>query len=597
MAWRRNRKTHYVFGRRWKDIILAYAATWCFPYVIPFLSNEVLFSNVLSIVVFCLILHLFDKIRSCSRCVYVAGGLYSAILVVGAQISEKRILPLGSVAFYISILIYTIVLARLIEALFRLCIKSKEENGDGDINKSSVRNNLKTGVKIWILLFAAWFPIWLALYPGAFAYDAQAAFLQVTENKLTATHPVLHTLILGNMVEKIGTMAGDYNIGIALYCLTQMFVAAGVFSYVCLFLKREKSSEKVIKFTFLWYAFFPVISISVGCTTKDVFFTLAALTSIVMSYSILEHHSAEGHLVAGEIVLTIINFLFVILRPSAVYIFTVFMVMLILYSPIKMKKLFAMSFMLVGCLHLIYTGPFYSLLDVQPADKRAAFSVPVQQLARVYYEQGEMDEEDKQILSEILPLEVIQKRYSPRLADPMNGSFNLRQFNQNRERYIKLYISLLKKNPNLFMSSFLDNTLAYWYPGTLVDGYTVYYQQYKIDSYSLYKNSSYFAPITEEPGIRKSKIPWLEKIIKDMTLNFKQGKLPIVALIFSPGMIFVLLLFAWLLNIKKKRYNRVLSLNFVVLIVCACFIGPIALVRYCLILFYSVPILLHWILE
>lgn len=126
-------------------------------------------------------------------------------------------------------------------------------------------------------------------------------------------------------------------------------------------------------------------------------------------------------------------------------------------------------------LWLLYVGPFYQYLHVEPADKRVMFSIPVQQMAKVYNQGGDLLSDEKKMLFEILPQERLEYNYEPRLADPMNGALQMEALSDAPLKYINLWLQIGIKNPVLYISSVLENTIAYWYPCSLVDGYTRYY--------------------------------------------------------------------------------------------------------------------------
>ena len=132
---------------------------------------------------------------------------------------------------------------------------------------------------------------------------------------------------------------------------------------------------------------------------------------------------------------------------------------------------------------------------------------PVQQMAKVYNQGGDLLSDEKKMLFEILPQERLEYNYEPRLADPMNGALQMEALSDAPLKYINLWLRIGIKNPVIYISSVPENTIAYWYPCSFVDGYTRYYRKHRPIEYELYRESSYFAPITEPPGRRKSKIP------------------------------------------------------------------------------------------
>lgn len=48
-----------------------------------------------------------------------------------------------------------------------------------------------------IILFLCWLPVFLAVYPGFFAYDATEELQEVLTGQYVTRHPLLHVLMLG----------------------------------------------------------------------------------------------------------------------------------------------------------------------------------------------------------------------------------------------------------------------------------------------------------------------------------------------------------------------------------------------------------------
>ena len=66
-----------------------------------------------------------------------------------------------------------------------------------------------------LALFLLWLPVFLAVYPGFFAYDATDEFNEVLTGEYVTRHPLLHVLMLGKTVTAFYDLTGSFNIGIA----------------------------------------------------------------------------------------------------------------------------------------------------------------------------------------------------------------------------------------------------------------------------------------------------------------------------------------------------------------------------------------------
>ena len=82
------------------------------------------------------------------------------------------------------------------------------------------------------MIFLLYIPVFLAVYPGFFVYDAQDELLQVMTRNFTTHHPLVHVLALGGMIQLVHKLTGSYNMGIACYTLFQMAVLAGILAGV-----------------------------------------------------------------------------------------------------------------------------------------------------------------------------------------------------------------------------------------------------------------------------------------------------------------------------------------------------------------------------
>ena len=214
-------------------------------------------------------------------------------------------------------------------------------------------------------------------------------------------------------------------------------------------------------------------------------------------------------------------------------------------------------------------------------------SIPMQQLARVHAEaKSVFGNKDLELLYTMIP-EIILDRYNPKLADNVKVNFLEDNFKASPGKYISLWFRTGLKRPDIYINAFLANTYGYWYPDTVLDGYTGIWAGGR-----QYKESSYFAFGIDNPGERKSLIPPLEHFFEKISLEIYQQKLPVISMLFSIGFWKWLYTFAavylWIHSNKKQTF----ALIMMGLLYLTVLLGPIALVRYVLYLFFGVPILL-----
>lgn len=130
----------------------------------------------------------------------------------------------------------------------------------------------------------------------------------------------------------------------------------------------------------------------------------------------------------------------------------------------------------------------------------------------------------------------------------------------------------------------MENTLGFWYPDTIIDGYN------EDNGYNT--ETSYFAAKCEIPAIDDSKITVIRDFYYRISRSTMIQKIPVISMAFSVGtMSWVFLICIWY-NIYKKRKNILCMLSLLLFIWLTLLIGPMVLVRYMLIFYFAFPLML-----
>ena len=127
---------------------------------------------------------------------------------------------------------------------------------------------------------------------------------------------------------------------------------------------------------------------------------------------------------------------------------------------------------------------------------------------------------------------------------------------------------------------------GYWYPDAVIN----VYGGNSVHTFT-YQDSSYFGFETEYPGTRESKFPWLEEQYRKMSLELYQQKVPGVSMLFSPGFLFWGLVFVLCYLMQSKSWEKVFALSGILLLWLTAVLGPTYLVRYVLILWFALPVI------
>lgn len=442
-----------------------------------------------------------------------------------------------------------------------------------------------------MLLFLCWLPVFLAFYPGAFVYDAWDEYLQVETGEYTTHHPLLHVLLLGKTV-RLGEKAfGSANVGIACYTLFQMVITALVLSYTIEFL-RKRNDSKILEYSvLLFYGFFPIFPMYGVCSSKDTLFTVFLLLTLV---KLLEFYREEETFLRSKkntVLYLLAATLMLLFRNNGIYGYLLWMVVAAAWiffqrNSSRKKKIIWVLFLTAPILLSSFINKGLAEgLQAKEGGKQEIFTVPIQQMARVYqYAPEAYSEEEKEILYEILPKDELHL-YTPRISDLLKSKFDNEAFKENPGKYLSLWAKIGVRKPMIYLNAWLLTSYGYWYPDGVINVYGGN-ATYTIS----YEESSYFGFETEPPGIRDSKFPLLEKVYRKISLELFQQKIPAVSMLFSPGFLFWCYSFFMGYYLWKKRERIFLPLLLPFFIWITVLAGPTYLVRYALIWWFSAPL-------
>lgn len=379
-------------------------------------------------------------------------------------------------------------------------------------------------------LFLAWLPVFLAVYPGFFAYDATDELNQVLSGEYVTRHPLIHVLLLGKTALWGEELTGSYNAGIAVYVLAQMAAmalllswAAGEIGTLC---ERSRWKSGIRAGTWLFFAFFPAISLYVLCTVKDTPYTAAMLAVILLLLRMEREPDRFWKDRKAQAGLAVALLCMALLRNNGFYIFLALIPILLVRAGRKRIRRMGCLLLLALLCYFGVNGGLKAALHPADTDVQETLTVPIQQLARVWKDSPEtFSASDREALFEVLPAEALEY-YTPKLSDPVKIGFDKEAFQENPGRYLGLWARIGLKAPFTYANAWLMTSYGFWYPDTVIDVY---------NGVRDYVDSSWFSFETEEPGVRNSLLPGLEEIYRKISLEIWVQRVPVLSMLFSPG--------------------------------------------------------------
>ena len=495
---------------------------------------------------------------------------------------------------------------------------SSEKSGNGSEavtgRKIKSPDQRKQALLLWGILMAVEVVSLLAVYPGFFVYDAAEELAMAQTRSFTTHHPLLHVLLLGGTILAGHKVTGSWNAGICLWMLLQMAVMNAAFVYVLCDLKRRRTAKGVKVFSFLWYAFCPVITMYVLCSCKDGLFSAALIMMTVLLRRILtEDASSEKEERRIRLFFALTAALMMLLRNNGVYAYAVFLVLLLAGGAVRIRRQNSrgaekkseeaggsrkeesglcrkwagrvLLFLLPLALYFGASKGLILLTGAASAESQEILTVPIMQLARVWNASPEdFSEEEKQAMESFMEPGDAWSAYNPVLSDQVKLHFDSAAYRENKALFWKLWASQGISHPAAYLNAWLMTSYGFWTPGAVIDCYrgnTVYT--------FTYGDSSYFGYETELPGVRESRIPSLDRWYRFLSLDVRAQKLFVPGIFLSCGVMAWIFFFVLADLLRKRQWAVFFSYLPVLMVWMTVLLGPCTLPRYVVYLWIGLP--------
>ena len=336
-----------------------------------------------------------------------------------------------------------------------------------------------------ILLF--WLPIIILSFPGNLNWDTSGEIDQVILGGsvfgpgYNTHHPIVYTLIVGNMVKLGGYLFGSYNAGLFLYMIVQITFLISSLSFSLAALAKRHPQKWVLNAVLGFYYISPVFSNIATTAIKDVPYVSCVIFYVVMVADFLEEK--ENISVKMWIAFAMSQFGIVIFRKNglpAIFVAAIVEVVFILKK--RYSKEFVRRF-IISTVGAVMAAELLSIalagtLHAIPGSKGEIFSIPFQQTARVMKLHGEkISAEDLVVLDKVFDnLEELGPAYNYYSADPSKSFFRKDTSNKDLAEYFKLWFRTFFRYPGEYFEAFVCQTYSWFDP--MVSGATRYDVRY-----------------------------------------------------------------------------------------------------------------------
>lgn len=544
---------------------------------------------------------------------YIFSTLLSTALHVGAEYEFYDGVDFAKPSIYINTFCLAIAMAPFVAYLWRkprdLDVIDRDENEkDKASGKISEPKSFRSSTPfnffyVWAIIFLFWMPVFFALYPGAFVYDATEEYVEVISRQFTMHHPLLHVLALGGIVHLFEYIGAGANLGIAVYVLLQMLVMSAALSFVVLSLQRWGVTKRYAFMAVLFFSIFPLFPLYAVCTAKDGLFTVFLLVAIVSMGNIIRstqqtQSPASAPYMSDMVIFLVSSTLMMMLRNNGLYAYGATAIIVAVVMIVDRRKVKSLPGTTTRLLILMALSIVLSLggtrilklaTGATDGEHQELLTVPIQQLARTYTYSPEAFTPDEEALLKAFIPEDYLTTYSPRISDVLKSGFDNQYYESHRALFYKLWLTIGARRPLTYLNAHLGTAYGYLYPDALNN----VYKGNAMYTFT-YTDSSYFGFETEPPGTRESMLPALELLIEKFSLTLFQQKCPVLSMLFAPGFVFWVFLFMLFGYVDRKNLPMLLP---VLMTFATVLLGPTTLVRYVLILWFIIPLYPIWISE
>ena len=346
-------------------------------------------------------------------------------------------------------------------------------------NEKSV-TKIPTGC-IFIIIFLAWMPFFLAFYPGNISGDSFSSIYQALSHITSTAHPVLFTLLVKVTLKTGLFLFHNMNAAIAVFSITQMLLLDGILTYTVFWLNRHGISRKGCILAVIYFALNPLIVRFSFTMWKDILFSGVMLLLVLFLYDVAigaKRLTENRDLLQFLALAVLVSFL----RNRIVYaVIAIFILLIGIYRTYWKKML--VVFLLTSVLIFFIQGPLYSYLNIRPSNFAEGQGVSLQQIAAVVVDDGKISESEKEFINKIIPLEDIPKAYNPSTVDNLKGyeTFDHNFLNSHSVEYVKIWISILFKNPWYCTKAWLMTTRSFWGFNVFIEPFAITWPSEKLN--------------------------------------------------------------------------------------------------------------------
>lgn len=366
--------------------------------------------------------------------------------------STYHINDLGAVNKFLFIIF---IAAILFPVFYWIILKLKLFN----INNIEQRITKKEIVSYFIITIIGFLLIFITFFPGGNTPDAIDQLRQAINNTYNDWHPAIHTFLF----YRIPTLICDSYMAVVIW---QLIILSVLMTIVCYNFRKLGFDKKTVYFFLAMFLLNPINARTIVVVWKDIIYSFTILLLTMLMIFITKSKGEWLDKKKNIVLLGIILFFTIAFRHNGIISFAfVVLALLFLYQK-SWKKIGIMTVTVLG-IFCILTGPIYRLLNI-PAHSstlKEIIGVPLNQIAYIYNNNGELSEEDLEYFNNIADKDIWKEKFDSTNFNSIKfaeGGLNSTYIDSDKMEFFKFYFSVLKKNLTLAIESYYHVTSPIW---------------------------------------------------------------------------------------------------------------------------------------
>ena len=320
----------------------------------------------------------------------------------------------------------------------------------------------------FIFLLIIYLVYYFSFYPGGVYIDTWTSLEMITGKiEFSTQQPILYTISLSI----VKAFLPDVYTGFGVFTFIQIIIMISAIVYFLNWLLKKKVNPIIVYIITFFYGLFrlyPFYSISIW---KDTPFSLALfMYSLFVTDLVIDIKNKKINTFT-MVNLSVFSVLVIFLRSNGIYIVTItsiIIVIMLLKDLIQAKRISNTAILFITLPSVIMISIAIQnvifVIGIKKAPQTEMLSIPLQQIARVVANDGNVSDEQKDLIGKVLPIETVKEKYKEMLVDDIkwDKDFNEEYLYSHMDEYTDLWLEIGKQNPDKYFEAFLLETSGFW---------------------------------------------------------------------------------------------------------------------------------------